>query len=412
MKTFIMPEGNGQKVYLDLDFVNSYDPLFVPDDAETNIKWKCNNVIEYLIDLGYDVITDSKLVDDGTFCFTPCLDKHIYEDVSEYVSNKDKKIKDSLALSNVREPITLRFTSAAEFPKEVPTLPFVVKNESENGGIDKILIEDEKQLEIFKRFYDEINEYWFQEAIKKTKKFWHLGDEIVFNEDGTSNSAIEISRIDFKKLFHDDFVMQEYISTPTEFNTSLRVVVSSSLDVLCASLKYSKVGQSGDEKLYGKVDCILLDKNSPYYLGSSMIVSNTVAGGDSILLGKNAYSEVEQEVLRAHDIDPDNAVVPIDVYEAAIRIIKKCHREIGAISGIDFIYDSKTQSWNFLEQHEYPMMNTYCEAFELPCADSDDLAEFIETQCVADLNARLRALSLFMEKKKEYDSDCKIVRKK
>lgn len=33
MKTFIMPEGNGQKVYFDLDLINNYDSFTVLDDA-------------------------------------------------------------------------------------------------------------------------------------------------------------------------------------------------------------------------------------------------------------------------------------------------------------------------------------------------------------------------------------------
>lgn len=105
-------------------------------------------------------------------------------------------------------------------------------------------------------------------------------------------------------------------------------------------------------------------------------------------------------------------MVPKDVYEAAIGIIKNCHREIGAISGIDFIYDSKTHRWNFLEQHEYPMMNTYCEESGLSCAESDDLVAFTETQCVANLDARLRVLSLFMSKSKERGNECKMAIKK
>lgn len=308
-------------------------------------------------------------------------------------------------MTSVHEPLTLGFPDEC-FPKVLSDLPFILKNQKEDGGIDKILIESPKQLEIFKIFYEEINDYSFQEAIKRTKKTWGLGDNVVFEEDGSSNSPVSISRINYKKRLKTDFVMQEFIQTPTKYNTSLRVITSSSGDILCASLKYSEPNLNSSDCKYGLIDRYLSDPESPFYLGSENVISNTVAGGNSILIGKDNYSDLEKEILQAHEIDPNNASVPRDIVEAAINIAINCRRELGAISGMDFIFDNKTKKWKYLEQQEYPMMYTYCEAYNMPYEDNvENYDAFLETQRLADIDSRLRALSLTMSKKNIIISD-------
>lgn len=384
MKQAILPEGNGQKVYFNTDLIKS------SEDQQAML---------YLLELGYDVVTDSVLIDEDTFFYHPCFDKEINKTPEEYNKKKTEKIHSSLEISEILEPLTLEFPKE-EFPTHIPKLPFILKNEKENGGVDKVLIKTPEQLEIFKKFYEEINEYSFQEAIKKTKRKFHLGPQVIFTEDGTSNSPISIGRINYKQRLKDDFVMQEFIQTPTEYNTSLRVVTASSKDILCASLKYSNHTLDQTNNNYGLVDRYLLNCSSPYYLGSESIISNTVAGGSSILLGKSNYTDIEKQILISHEIDPTNAAVPTSVGNAALMIAATCKREIGAISGMDFIFNAKTKKWYYLEQHEYPMMNTYCEAYHLPyVTDINDLRGFTETQEVADTDARLRALSLTMQKK-------------
>lgn len=403
MEFLRIPEGNGQEVYIDPDWIKATDEqygyFYIPDDAETPGRKDRKELLNYLLDLGYNVITDSSKVEKDTFFFTPCCDKHINGTVDEYVKKKTEKIHNSLEKTEVHEPLTLGFPDEC-FPKVLPNLPFILKNQKEDGGIDKILIKSSKQLEIFKIFYEEINDYSFQEAIKKTKKNWGLGDDVVFKEDGSSNSPVSIGRINYKKRLKTDFVMQEFIETPTEYNTSLRVITSSSGDILCSSLKYSKSDLDHSDVKCGLIDRYLSNSESPFYLGSESIISNTVAGGNSILLGKDNYSEEEKEILESHEIDPNNATVPKDVVEAATNIAVNCRREIGAISGMDFIFDNKSKKWKYLEQQEYPMMYTYCEAYNMPYeSDLENYNEFLQTQRLADIDSRLRALSLTMVKK-------------
>lgn len=395
--------GDGQEVYISKEWLAAHDEeIFpIPDEAETPGRKERGAVVDYLTSLGYHVITDTSKVSENTFFFSPCRDLHINASVEEYVAKKETKIQTSLESTNVHPPKTIKFTPDS-LPENMLPVPFVLKNEFAEGGTDKVLIETPEQLEIFKKFYEEIDDYSFREAIERARIKYDLGPEVVFNEDGSSNSAIGIGRLNYKERLYQDFVMQEYINTPTEFNTSLRVVTSSSKDILCSSLKYSRISHA-KKNFYGLVDRYLCDASSPYYLGSKSIISNTVANGKSITLGKGNYNEEEQFVLLEHGMDPENPVVPKDVREAALNIAVNCRREIGAISGIDFIYDAKTKTWKYLEQQEYPMLYTYCKTYNLPYVldteDYDKLYEYIETQRRADIDSRLRSLSLAMNKK-------------
>lgn len=156
------------------------------------------------------------------------------------------------------------------------------------------------------------------------------------------------------------------------------------------------------EKYYGLFDKYLQDPSSPYFLGSESIVSNTVAGGNSILLGKSGYSELEQEILLAHNIDPNNASVPSDVMKACTKIAINCSREIGAICGLDFIYDDEEKKWKYLEEHEYPMLYSYAEKYGL--SYDSNTKDFYTTNQLLDLMVRMHALVLTMQRKQLLDS--------
>jgi len=414
-----LPQGNGQEVYIDPDWIKGEDEqsfLFrVPDDMETTVKSLRRNVVDSLYNLGYRITSDSTTVSDDAIFFTPCCDKHINNTEKEYKAKKDTKIRDCLSDEKVKEPLTILFPEDS-FPLTLLPLPFVLKNKQENGGIEKFIIRTPEQLDIFKRFYDEIKAYDRQIRVEAARKqFSFLGDtsNLEFDEKGNSIAGtghmrgLSILNPNFKKKLHEDFVIQKFIKTPTKYNTSLRVVTSSSGDILCSSLKYSEgVANTGEKWVaQGLFDMYLSDPKSPYYLGGESIVSNTVAGGNSILLGRNNYSPLDQDILLAHEIDPNNAVVPQDVASAAIKIATTCEREIGAISGMDFIYDEEEKAWKYLEQQEYPMLNTYAEAYGLPYNSSADEVKFLETHRIADIDSRLRSLALTMQKKQGFASE-------
>lgn len=99
----------------------------------------------------------------------------------------------------------------------------------------------------------------------------------------------------------------------------------------------------------------------------------------------------------AHGIDPGNPVVPTNVKKACINIAVNCHREIGTICGLDFIYDDEDKVWKYLEEHEYPMLYSYADKYNLPydCNAND----FYTVHQLLDLRVRLHALVLTMQKK-------------
>lgn len=381
MEFYNIPNGNGQKIYIDM-------------------RWMPEKLISYLNEKCYDIITDSSLATDDIFFFTPCLDEHVNSKKEEYVAKKMRKIRTCFIGESVSEPKTITFPKD-HFPQNILPLPFVLKNLEENGGYEKFILRTPEQLETLKRFYEEINDYDFKRRSEEANEEWKcLGEKIVFDRNtGRSNTAISMWIYDYKDIFNERMVIQEYIATPTEYNTSMRVLASSTGDIIGASLKYMQPSSPDPNKRYhGFFDTYLSDPSSPYYLGNESIISNTVAGGNSILLGKKSYSKLEQEILQAHDIDPLNAEVPASVSRVAKNIASTCRREIGAISGMDFIYDKKTKTWKFLEQHEFPMLTTYAEKYNIPIP-TDNIEEYVFHREL-DVNVRLHALSLFMAKKK------------
>ncbi len=391
MENFEIPDGNGQEIYIDPEelyikpnWINKeLYTIFMPDipEKQSNPVYETyKEIFRIFYEKGYKILTDSKMVNQDTFFFFPCLDKHVNRTKEDYVRNKKSKIFFNLMNNGIFEPFSISFPIDT-FPIDLPSLPFVLKNENSQGGNEKFLIKTKEQLEILKKFYQEINSYSKQQII----------------ENGRSNHGMCIDYVDYKNEFHKNMRIQKFIKTPTKYNTSLRVLTSSSGDILASSLKYAESKIQTEKKYYGLFDKYLSDPSSPYFLGSECIISNTVAGGNSILLGKDNYSKLEKEILVAHEIDPNNAVVPEKVLMACIDIAVNCKHEIGAICGLDFIYDAEEKTWKYLEEHEYPMLYSYAEKYKLQY-DVNSKNFYIETQLL-DFRARLHALNLTMQKK-------------
>lgn len=413
MELIQLPYGNGQEIYIDPEafyikpeWINrNINAVIMPDMpvGHNNPVYEAyKDMFKYLYAMGYKIVTDSKTVDNGAFFFTPCLDKHINDTKEDYVAKKKNKIELCLMDEGITEPLTVSFP-VDSFPNSLPSLPLVLKNEESQGGIEKFLIKTPEQLEKLKKFYNEINSYDRKRSIEEVKRKYSYYENLEFDENGRSNRGICIDFVDYKKEFHKNMILQRFVKTPTQYNTSLRVLTSSSGDILCSSLKYSVPSINNDKKYYGLFDRYLSDPSSPYFLGSESIISNTVAGGNSILLGKDNYSELEQEILIFHGIDPNKSDLPKNVMDACINMAINCSREVGAICGIDFIFDEEERSWKFLEEHEYPMLSSYAEKHNLPY--DPNAIDFYTTNQLLDINVRLQALALTMQKKLISEND-------
>lgn len=109
------------------------------------------------------------------------------------------------------------------------------------------------------------------------------------------------------------------------------------------------------------------------------------------------YSELEQEILSAHGIDPNNVVIPKTVEKACINVAVNCCRELGAICGMDFIYDEENHEWKYLEEHEKPMLYSYAEKYNLDYDFSSD--DFFNIHALLNLRIRIHSLHLVMHQK-------------
>lgn len=362
-----LPRGNGQEVYINLSLLGIDEELFSYDNYTLRVKTNplsshhllhqiYNDAFALLEKMGYKIIINSDEVNDDTFFFTPCITQKRTTTQKEHYSQLDAKILKCLLKGKIKKPNTVPFLERFS-PSYSPQLPIILKNEEKHGGVEKFLIKTPSQLELLKCFFASTG------------------------------------------LYHDckDMVIQEYIETPTDYNTSLRVLVASQGDIMSASLKYSQPEKRERESGDSVIEIYLHDPESPYFLGDESFVSNTLAGGRNILLGENNYSESERKILIAHGIDPDDAIVPESIRVACVEVMKNCSKELGSICGMDFIYDEKNKVWKYLEEHEYPMLHSYAMKYRL---SGNTTGFYLDVDKMLDLRARMHSLSIAMNKKR------------
>ncbi len=410
MEAFQIPKGNGQEIYIEKDNLSIPDEWVdeenerivfpeIPKDESNPVYDFYQEMFKFFYESGYKVVTDSEKVDNEAFFFTPCLDQHKNKTAEDYHKAKVAKVKKELDKSGIEEPLSMGLTDDG-FDLVLP-LPFVLKNLESQGGENKYLIRTPEQLELLRRFYRECNTYVHERNTRIANEEYDYGFKLEFDEKGrclNRRGVMPINVPDIQKYMRKNVIMQKYIKTPTRFNTSLRVMFASSGDIMASSLKYAEPKEEKEkQREYYDLDAFLADPESPYCLNSESIISNTVAGGNSILLGKDCYTELERDILEAHGIDPDNASVPDTVCEAVRNIALNCRRELGAICGIDFIYDEEEKVWKYLEEHEYPMLYSYAEKYGIPYDES--MEDFYTVNKLVDAHARLMALKMEMEKK-------------
>ena len=364
-----LPKGNGQTVYIDLKLLDIdmrlliYDNYMlkvntVPSSTHSLLHQTYNDAFIMLAEMGYRIIIDANEVDEDTFFFTPCVGEWYEMEPKEYRDEIDKKITASLLSKGIKQPVSYSVNDLFSQKHQVE-LPVVLKNVSVHGGGDKCLISTNSQLEMFINFLS----YEYLTAV-------------------------------FNKLY----IMQEYIETPTQYNTSLRVLVSSCGDILYSVLKYALPQKIGEEPKDGILSYYLLNEQSKYFLGGETFVSNTIAGGNNILLGEDNYSELERTILKEHGIDPDDATVPESIRIACQEVMKSCGKELGAICGMDFIYDVKDREWRYLEEHEWPMLYSYAIKYQLPYIRGEFRSDRDKE---LDLVARIHSLGVTMKKKRD-----------
>ena len=334
-----LPRSKGQSIYLRMET----DPkLYVT-----------------LMTKGYKIVNHINQADNKTIFVTGKRQAYEASTREDYISKIEQKIQDSLQLKGITKPKTVPF-SFEDLMAHKYQVPFVFKNENQNGGREKFLIATEKDYE----------------NLMNTCNFLLKEDLVALN-----NNDIRYF-IDYKKYLESGFTIQEYVDTPTEYNTTIRLLTSSAKQLLYGSLKYNK-----QEPLKDETTLIGYLLHHKYPLSTKSIVSNTLSGGENILLGEKEYSKEEQEILEKHNISSDNFQNLIQTTE---EIHDEFQKELGIICGFDYIYDKEKDKWFLLEEHSRPMVGDYSKRQGLAYTTHED-------RLIADGRVRATSLSLHLK---------------
>ena len=315
-----------------------------------------------LLSKGYHIVNHISDAEENTIYVTGKRQDNESTSADEYVQKVNLKYEGILSDRGFAKPKTVPFSYHALVNHQY-SIPFVFKNERLNGGKEKFLIATKEDYDNLVRACEFLIE----------RKYLLLSP---YQYDDVRN------RIDYQRYLDLNFSVQEYVETPTEFCTSMRVLSSSSHDLLCAILKYKIPEEMEDDTtLLG----FLLREVFP--LSTKSIVSNTLSGGDNIFVGES-LSDSEKRILDAHHIDSYQFEELID---ASLSAHEQCQSELGILCGSDFIYDKDKEQWYFMEFHSKPMVGSYSMYQGLSYETRDD-------HIIADGRVRATALSLELKK--------------
>lgn len=336
-----IPRSNGESIYLR----NETDPkLYVS-----------------LLKKGYKIVDDILEAVTSTIYVTGYRQIYGFRTQEDYALALDSEIQDTLKREGITKPKTIRFNVDDLYAYKYK-LPFVLKNEKINGGREKFLIKTEEDYENL------INSIKLLES-----------DSLLLT---AFNGKVKHLLV-YNKILNSNYVVQEYIETPSKYNTTVRLLTTPSSDLLYGSLKYK-------EAVHGEDNNTLLSYllRSVYPLSTPSIVSNTLSGGNNILIGASQYPNIEKALLKSHDINSSS-------FEHLIQAAKAVHQEykasLGIICGFDFIYDREKEKWFMLEYHSKPMVGDYVKRQNILYANKEE-------RLIADGRVRATALSLALRK--------------
>lgn len=317
-----------------------------------------------LMSRGYRIVNNIFDAEDDTIYVTGKRQAIGFSTIQEYIDQVHDNMEKSLKERDIEKPKTRKF-SFYDLVNHKYKLPFVLKNETQNGGREKFLIQTEEDYKSLLSTCEILLD-------PRTLNFINSG----------SNDDIK-HRIDYEKYLVNNFTVQEYIETPTKYNTTVRIITTPSNDTLYSALKYNKPDEYVDDtSMLG----FLLSELYP--LSTKSIVSNTLSGGENILIGDPTVSKFERDILKKHDIDSDNFQ---ELIKTSQETHKKLKRELGIICGFDYIYDKDKQKWFMLEYHSRPMLGDYSRRQNI---DYETEADRVR----AEGRVRATALSLVLKK--------------
>lgn len=323
--------------------------------AKSTISKKRKEFIENLKKEDFDITFNKEDIDEDTICLIMDDTSVCEEEISldEYKKLFDKKIREN-AGENFHYPHSLRILDYFEDP----FFPAVFKNEIENGGVDKFLIEDINQLEKLKSFYDK------------------------YHDNPKYKEALDCT------------ILQQYIETPSKYASYLRVLAAGSGDVMGASLKYSSRTYS-QSTLDGLFEKVFLNPNSKYFIDAKKMF-NYYSGGQNIYFSQPSYSNEKVKILKEHNFDVNNLVLPDSILDVLKNIMEKCNREIGVMCGVDFMLNKNDNKWYYLENQAFPAIEEWAQAKRVSLPTSHTMKGYLELLEI-ELQARYEALMLTVE---------------
>ena len=316
-----------------------------------------------LMSKGYKIINHISDSDKSTIYLTGIRQDRNCNSFDEYKNIVDNNIQGTLKENGIVKPNTYKF-SIKDLINYKYKIPFVLKNENQNGGREKFLIETEGDYENLLCALD----------ILLDRKLRML---LPFDQNDPR------SRINYDEYIDLNFYVQEYIETPTEFNTTVRLLTSSSSDLLYAVLKYKK-----PEVLKDRTTLLGFLLGNIFPLSTKSIVSNTLSGGKNILIGEDNYIDFEESLLKEHNIDTDQF---INLLDTSKKVNNKYESELVIICGFDYIYDKDKEKWFLLEYHSRPMVGDYSKRQNISYESKED-------KVTAEGRVRATALNLKLQK--------------
>ncbi len=309
---FINPEdGNEHAIYLRME--------------ETDLKLYVS-----LVRHGYRIVRDIRYADASTIYVTGRRQDYKCTTEEEYLTLVHSEIDGKLDDRGFAIPNTYFFDFDALVNHRY-RLPFVFKNENQNCGREKFLIATEEDYDNLINACSLLLNKEFISRIAKLNFFGGLKD--------------------YDGYLKRNFRIQEYIPTPSQYNTTVRLLTSSSGDLLYGALKYNET-----EPLDDRTSLLGFLLGDTFKLSTKSIVSNTCSGGKNVLLFDNSYSRFEKELLLSHGIDTYQFH---ELVQSAKDVHKQFESELGIICGFDFIYDRERDKWFLLEYHDRPMVGDY-----------------------------------------------------
>ena len=355
---------NGQVIFVEPKWITGETCLFTIKDpfeymhARSKVTKMRTEFLARLEREGFVITTDKENVPEGAI-YLIMDDTAICDYSTPHTIGFYKKLFDQRIMEAGGEQLNYPYSLSMEEYFQNPFFPAVFKNESTNGGIDKFLIETPEQVEIIKRFYRD------------------------FSSNKTYKNAFSCS------------IFQQLIEPPTNGKSYMRVLMSASGDVMGASLKYSKSG-SYRREAEGLFEQHFWNPESPYYLNCSGMF-NYYSEGENISFSQPRFSTEKAKVLLEHGIDPSHPEVPSEVLEVATSIATKCNRELGIMSGMDFILNKHDGKWYYLEIQAFPAIEEWAVTKGIKKLKKGDIDDYINYLKIS-LEARYAALMMCMEK--------------